>query len=210
MVRKSTSADPRSSISCRTSFRSSPKPDHDAGLGEHLRIEFLDPLQQPDRVEIARAGPDGQVVRRHGFEIVVEDVRFGRDHHFQRAGLAQEVRGQDFDGRFRRAGADGRDDLGEMLRPAVLEIVAVDRGDDDVLEARVLRPHRRRCSGSSGSSGSRQAGADIAEGAGAGADLAHDHHGGVPLLPAFPDIGAAGLLAHRDQPVFADDPCVSL
>ena len=50
-----------------------------------------------------------------------------------------------------------------------------------------------------------QAGAHIAEGAGARADLAHDHEGGVLLLPALADIGAPGLLAHRHQPVLARD-----
>jgi hypothetical protein len=36
--------------------------DHDAGLGEHGRVEFLDPLQQADRMEIAGAGADRQIV----------------------------------------------------------------------------------------------------------------------------------------------------
>ncbi len=52
------------------------------------------------------------------------------------------------------------------------------------------------CSGSCGSSGSGPAGGDVAEGAGAGADRAQDHHRGVLLLPAFADIGAGRLLAH--------------
>ena len=49
--------------------------------------------------------------------------------------------------------ADGADDVGEMLRAAIGEIVAVDRGDDDMREAHAARPRRRRCSGSSASSG---------------------------------------------------------
>ena len=36
---------------------------------------------------------------------------------------------------FGRRGADGADDLGEMPRPAVRQVVAIDRGDDDVFEA---------------------------------------------------------------------------
>ena len=51
----------------------------------------------------------------------------------------------------------------------------------------------------------RQAGLDVAEGAGARAGVAHDHEGGVLLLPALADIRAAGLLAHGVQPVFAHD-----
>ena len=35
------------------------EPDHDAGLGEHRRVELLDPLQEPQRVRSSarRAGP---------------------------------------------------------------------------------------------------------------------------------------------------------
>ena len=71
--------------------------DHDAGLGEHRRIEFLHLLQQADRMEIARARPHGQIARRHGFEIVVEHVGLGRDHLFERAVLAQKIGRQHFD-----------------------------------------------------------------------------------------------------------------
>ena len=52
----------------------------------------------------------------------------------------------------------------------------------------------------------RQAGLDVAEGAGARAGVAHDHEGGVLLLPALADIGAAGLLADGVQAVRAHDP----
>src|SRR5271165_942656 len=45
----------------------------------------------------------------------------------------------------------------------------------------------------------------IAEGAGPGAGIAHDHHGGVLLFPAFADIRAASLLAYRVQLILAND-----
>ena len=51
----------------------------------------------------------------------------------------------------------------------------------------------------------RQAGLDVAEGAGARAGVAHDHEGGVLLVPALADVGAAGLLADGVQAVLADD-----
>ena len=91
-----------------------------------------------------------------------------------------------------------------MLRPAVGEIVAVDRGHHDVGEpepgggvadprwlSRVERP--------------RQAGAHVAEGAGAGAGVAHDHEGRVLLLPAFTDVGAVRLNAYGVKAVRAHD-----
>ena len=112
------------------------KPDHDAGFGEDRRIDFLDPLQQPDRMEIARARPHVEIARRHGFQIVVEHVGLRRHHDFERAVLAQEIRRQDLDGGGRAARADRANGLSEMLGAAIGEIVAVDRGDDDVGEAR--------------------------------------------------------------------------
>ena len=85
--------------------------------------------------EIARARPHRQVVRRHGFEIVVEDVGPRRDDDLRGAVLAQEIRRQHFDRGRRAARADGADHRGEMRGAAVGEIVAVDRGDDDMGEA---------------------------------------------------------------------------
>jgi len=39
-----------------------PEADHDAGLCEDGRVESLHPLQEPDGVEVARAGPNLQVL----------------------------------------------------------------------------------------------------------------------------------------------------
>ena len=48
-------------------------------------------------------------------------------------------------------------------------------------------------------------GLDVAERAGPGAGVPHDHEGGVLLVPALADIRAAGLLADRDEAVLLDD-----
>ncbi len=127
---------------------------------------------------------------------------FAATTRFQRAGLLQEVRGQNFDCRVGRRSADRPDHLFEVLRAAIGEIVAVDRGNDDVAESHLLDGlgdvfrlvHIKRIG---------LAGRDVAEGAGAGADLTHDHEGRVFLVPAFADIWTAGFLAHRHQLVTA-------
>ena len=102
------------------------------------------------------------------------------------------------------AARDGADDAGEMLRPAIVQIIAVNRGNDGMRQ-----PHAGDGIGHPfgfvGFEGSGQAGLHIAEGAGPGAGVAHDHEGGVLLRPAFADIGAARLLADGDQTVVADD-----
>ena len=156
-------------------------------------------------MEIARAGADGGIKARDRLKVVVEHVRARLDHLFQRGGGAfQKVGRQNLDRRVGRAVAHGADRLGEMLRPTIVKVVAVDRGDDHMLEAKRLDrmgdaarlEHIKRIG---------PPGRDVAEGTAAGADLAHDHHGGVALAPAFADIGAARLFADRHQPVRLQD-----
>ena len=178
--------------------------DHDAGLGELVRVPLLDHLQQAQAVEVARARPDLQIQARHGLEVVIEDVGLGVDHHGRRPVLSQEVGRQDLDGGVRRLDADLAHHLGEVGRTAVGHIVAVDRGDDDVVQthlldgqahlARLFRIQRLR-----------QARLDVAEGAGPRAGVAHDHQGGVLLAPALADVRAGRLFTHRHQPLGAND-----
>ncbi len=87
---------------------------------------------------------------------------------------------------------------------AVVEVVAIDRGDDDVGEAQ-LGGGFADMGGLGGVERPGQAGLDVAEGAGAGAGVAHDHESGVLLVPALAHIGAARLFADRDQLVGLDD-----
>ncbi len=166
--------------------------------------ELLHPLQQPQRMEVARTGADPEIERGHRLEVVVVDVGRGLDDRLQRAVLAQEVRGQHLDGGLRRQRADGADGGREMRAAAVGKIVAVDRRDDDVIEPQL--GHRlRHVLGLRRIERARQPGLDVAEGAGTRAGVAHDHHGGVAAGPALGDVGAARLLAHGDEAVLAQD-----
>ena len=79
---------------------------------------------------------------------------------------------------------------------AVGQVVARDAGDHHVLEAHLadrLGHAARLVVIIPG----RPAGLDGAEAAGTGAGVAQDHDRGGALLPALPDVGAAGFLAHR-------------
>ncbi len=132
---------------------------------------------------------------------MVEHVRSGGDHGFERAVLAQEVRSQNFDRGLGRHRTDCGDRLGEMLGAAVVKIVAIDGCHDDVLEFEVrngfCNSSRRRLHPTS-KAGRR----DIAERAGTCANAAHDHHGRMPLLPAVADVRAGGLFADGMKLVF--------
>src|SRR4051794_32476485 len=155
-------------------------------------------------MEVARAGTDVEITRRHGFEIVVEHVGLSRHHGFQRTVLAQEVRRQDLDAGTRALFSDRTDGLGKMFRTAIGEIVAIYRGDNDVgkpeLESRLRDVLRLVWVERTG-----HAGFYVTEGAGTGAGIAHKHESGVLLVPALADIWTTCFLADRNQPVFPDD-----
>ena len=82
------------------------------------------------------------------------------------------------------------------------QVVAVHRGDDDMASPSFATASATRA-GSSSASGPGWPVRDVAEGAGAGAGVAHDHHGGVTLRPALADVRAGGFLADRDEAVGA-------
>ena len=204
MVRKSTPAERMSSITCITSFLVLAQPDHEARLGEHRRIALLHPLQQAQRVEVARAGPHLEIEPRHRLEVVVEDVRLGRHHHLRRPARtsgspAPASRSSSSDSSAAPPGPSARN--APRRRPS-----RSSRSTEVITTC--FRPIFSTASATRAGSGVervRPAGGDVAEGAGPGADLAHDHHGGVALRPALADVRAARLLADRHQAVLAHD-----
>ena len=116
------------------------QPDHDARLGEDRRIVPLHLLEQPQRGIIARAGADRRIEPRHGFEIVVVDVGPRRDDRLDRGlRLVAEVGRQDLDRGVGRGAAERLDHLDELARAAIGQVVAIDRGDDDMLEPQLGR-----------------------------------------------------------------------
>src|SRR4051794_41425730 len=92
-----------------------------------------------------------------------------------------------------------------MPGATVIEIVAIDRGHDDMVEAelgdRIADPPRLVRVEQIGPPGR-----DVAEGAGARADRAQDHYRRVPVLPALADIRTGRLLADGMQAEFAHQP----
>src|SRR5581483_8408582 len=104
------------------------------------------------------------------------------------------------DGRAWRRPVQRFDHRRKMPCSAVLEVVAIDRRNDDVAEAqladrfgdvgRLVRIESTWLSRG-----------DVAEGAGACADVTHDHEGGVLVLPALADVGARRLLADGGETV---------
>ena len=91
-----------------------------------------------------------------------------------------------------------------MPRPTIGQIVPIDRRNHHMRKPETGHGGAD-ISWLEGVERARLPGCHIAKSAGPGAERAHDHHGGVFLGPAFPDVGTGRFLAHRAQIVFADD-----
>src|SRR4051812_42593077 len=90
-------------------------------------MNALELLQQLERMEVVSARPRSLVEARHGLEVVVHHVGRRRLQNLERAlQPAAEIRHQHFDRRLRARRAYGADAVDEMLRAAVLEVVAID------------------------------------------------------------------------------------
>jgi hypothetical protein len=147
------------------------------------------------RLEIAGTGAHGRIEARHGFQIVVEDIGLGFHHCLDRAFLAKKVRCQYLDRGVRCGFTQAANAFHELRCAAVIKIVTINGRNDNVFQlqfrhggSEVLRLHRIDDIG--------LAGLDVAEGTGAGAGIAQDHHRGMTLGPAFSDIGACRFFAH--------------
>ena len=172
------------------------EPEHDSAFGEDQRIVALDLVQQAQRGIVTRTGTDRRVKPRDGFQVVVIDVRSGRDYGFDRfTHLAAKVRGEDFDCRVGGIGPQCLDHLDELPGPAIGQVIAVNRGDHDMLKPQL---GSRQCDvfRFERIDGARHPGLDVAERTGAGADVTQDHHCGVLFGPAFADIGASRFFAY--------------
>ena len=118
-------------------------------------------------------------------------------------GVGVEVGDQQLDAAAGQLGVDLADRLGVQPGAAVGQVVAGDAGDGGVAQA-----HRGDGLGDParlvGVEVGRLAGVDLAEVAAPGALVAADEEGGLAVLPALVDVGAAGLLADRVQALAAD------
>ena len=179
--------------------------DHNAGLGGHMGHHFFVAAQKFERVFVVSARACHFVQARVGFEIVVHYVGRGFGQDFQGdVEPAAEIGHENFDFGGGAGLADGGDAVGKVLGAAVAQVVAVDRSDDDVAQVHgahgigeILRLFGIERVGA--------AVADGAEGAAAGAHVAHNHKGGGAAAEAFADVGAGGFFADGVHFLLAQD-----
>ena len=169
---------------------------HNAGFGGNVGHHGFIAAQKLERMLVIGAGTGFFIQARVGFEVVVHHVGRGLGENFQRdIETAAKVGHENFDFGLRAFFANGADAVGKVLGTAVAQVVAVHRGDHHITQlhgghgfGEVFRLVGVKRVGA--------AVADVAKGAAAGADVAHNHKGGGAFAEAFADIGAAGFFAH--------------
>ena len=165
-------------------------------VGDHLRA-----AQQVERAVVARLrSAHAPMQPADGLDVVAEDLRSRAEHGRERPLLvAEEVGRQELDRAVRQLRLQRPGHGREVAGTSVVDVVAIDRGDDDVLEAHLrssLREAQRlerigRVLG--------LAGVDVAVAAGARARVAEDLERRGALAPALGDVRAARLLADGVQ-----------
>ena len=181
------------------------EPNHHATLGGYLRRELARLRQEGKREVVVALRADALEDAAHGLDVVVEHGGARVENTAQRVEVAAEVGRQHLHLAAGDAPSDEADALRERPRPAVEEVVAVDRGEHAVLEAepldRACEPRWLR-----GIGGQGLAARDGAVTAGPGADIAEQHERCRPALPAIADVGAVGLLADGVEFRVAEHP----
>ena len=154
-----------------------------AGRGQHVQAAL-----------VRECWPNPLEDAGHGFDVVRQHRRAGREDLREPGGLAVEVGNQEFDAGLWVEFFDGAYRRGVQPGAAVGQVVAGDPGDGGIAQA-----HRLHALGDPprlvAVQGGRLARVDLAEVTTAGALVAADQEGGFAVFPAFEDIGAARLLA---------------
>ena len=91
-------------------------------------------IEQLQRAIVAAARARRAIQPRHGLDVVIEHVGPRVEHDAQRRFVALEIRDQHFDAGTRDARARLGDRPREVRGAAIRQVVAIDRGDDDVVE----------------------------------------------------------------------------
>ena len=185
--------------------------DHEARLSVDgavaagdLASHLLGVRKDFERAVVAGALADRLLEPLNGLQVVVQDVRPGLHDCPQRLVAAIEVRDQDLDAHSRTLASKRADSFGKDVGATVREVVASHARHDHVLEAHL-------CDRLGDSTWlvlvvpGRPARLDGAEATGPRADVAENHDRGGALLPALPDVGTVGFLAHRVQRQAAQD-----
>ena len=179
--------------------------NHDPGFSDTSGIQLFGVFEQAQSALVARSRAHHAIEARDGFGVVVEHFGAGIDDNPNCFGLSLEVWDQDFDLAAWSLAANLVDDHGEGSCAADQIVVAVNAGDDGVLQA-----ENRDGFGDAARlvevDGFRTAFGYRAEAAAARAEVAQHHEGGGLVLPALADVGAMSAFADGVQVERARQP----
>jgi len=112
---------------------------HETGLCHKIGTKPPGKAKHLERLSIIRLGPHAAVESRRGLHIMIEHVRTGVENTRDGVMIAAEIGRQHFDAGVGERTSHLPNRIGEMTRSTVVQIVAIDAGDDDVSQS-----HRRR------------------------------------------------------------------
>ena len=180
-------------------------PQHQPGLGLNRGVQLFELGQQGEGLPVIGSGARFAVEAWDSLQVMIEYIRRLVGELRQRLfSPPPEVRHQDLDagvgsGRTQRSYAGGI-----VGRPAVAQVVAVDRCDHHVAQLHCLHG-LSQVSRFLAVQRARFAVGHIAEGTAAGADIPHDHERGGSMGEAFTQVGTGCFLADRAEVALAQD-----
>ena len=172
--------------------------EDDPRLGRQGRRRGARAAEQLERALVPAAVARHAIEPRHGLGVVIEDVGPGVDHGRERGGIALKVRNEHLDAAARGVVSHGAHRGGPVRGAAVGEVVAVDRGDHDVLEAEIAHGARNPL-GLLAILPGRTAVGDRAVAAVPRAHVAEDHERRRRVFPALADVRTVRFFTHRVQ-----------
>ena len=110
------------------------QPEHDAALGDDVRCKFLRAAQDLERGAVFRARTHRGREPLDRLEVVIENLGRGVEHELDAPILRVKIGHEHFDDDRWIHLADSANGARKMFRAAVLQIIARDGGNDDVLE----------------------------------------------------------------------------
>jgi len=105
--------------------------EHHSRFDRDLRVGDPDPAKKIEGAGIDGLRPDLRIEARHGFQIVVEDVRTGRKDSLQAGCIPPEVGDEDLDAGRGEPGAQGADRFRKRAGATNRQIVTGYRCDDE-------------------------------------------------------------------------------
>jgi len=175
------------------------KTEHDAGLGVNGIAPFgFDLCKDAQGPIVSSAGTNLRCQASNRLEVMIENLRMGREDGLKRGISVEKVRNKHFDNNIGIGSSNGFYSAAEVRCAAVLQVVASHGGNDDVRQGHAASGfgNALRFVGFQSVWLGRGNGTEATS---ASAAVSRDHESCSAFAPAFPMVGAFGALADGVQ-----------